>query len=61
MTEIPGIVVPAAETELDEVLEEVGSYEPLMTFTQSFDESDEGWSGAFDAMIAAGLFDPSGP
>lgn len=55
MTEIPGIIVPI-DAELDSVLDEVGTHEPLMTFPQSPDE-DEGWAGAIDAMIAAGLFE----
>jgi hypothetical protein len=56
MTEIPGIIVPA-DPALTEVLDEVGSHEPLMTFpVSSLEDSEEGWSGAFDAMIAAGLF-----
>ena len=57
MTEIPGIIVPA-DADLDEVLEEVGTTEPLMAFTQSFEEENpEDWAGAIDALIAAGLFD----
>ena len=41
------------------MLEEVGTTEPLMAFTQSFDEPGEGedWAGAIDALIAAGLFE----
>lgn len=58
MTEIPGIIVPAeADTDLEAMLEEVGTHEPLMTLPQVPDEGEgEGWSGAMDAMIAAGLF-----
>ena len=55
MTEIPGIVVPV-DAELDSMLDEVAIHEPLMTLPQSPDEG-EGWSGAMDAMIAAGLFE----
>lgn len=55
MTEIPGIVVPA-DPELDIVLDEVGIHEPLMALPQTPDEG-EGWAGAIDAMIAAGLFE----
>lgn len=58
MTEAPGIIVPV-EADLEEMLEEVGTTEPLMAFTQSFDDQPEGedWSGAIDALIAAGLFE----
>jgi hypothetical protein len=58
MTEVPGIIVPP-DAGLDEVLEEIGTTEPLMAFTQSFDDQPEGedWSGAIDALIAAGLFE----
>ena len=56
MTEVPGIIVPV-DADLDEVLEEVGTTEPLMAFTQSFDDEGEDWSGAIDALIAAGLFE----
>lgn len=58
MTEAPGIIVPV-EADLEEMLEEVGTTEPLMAFTQSFDDQTEGedWSGAIDALIAAGLFE----
>jgi hypothetical protein len=55
MTEIPGIIVPA-DAELDSVVDQVGMYEPLMALPQTPDEG-EGWSGAIDAMIAAGLFE----
>ena len=55
MTEIPGIIVPA-EADLDDVLEEVTMHEPLMTLPPTLEDSEEGWSGAFDALIAAGLF-----
>ena len=59
MTEIPGIIVPAeaADPDLDDVLEEVGTHEPLMTFPLPPEADEEGWSGAFDALIAAGLFE----
>lgn len=55
MTEIPGIILPA-DADLGDVLEEVTTHEPLMTLPPSFEDSEEGWSGAFDALIAAGLF-----
>jgi hypothetical protein len=53
MTEIPGIVVPA-EHELEDLLDEVSTHEPLMTLPQP--DEDEGWVGTLDAMIASGLF-----
>jgi hypothetical protein len=56
MTEIPGIIVPP-DADLDEMLEEVATTEPLMAFTQSFDDEGEDWTGAIDALIAAGLFE----
>lgn len=56
MTEIHGIVVPEA-IDLDEVVDEVGMHEPLMAFP-SAGEGDEDWQSAFDALIAAKLFNP---
>ena len=54
---IPGIVVPEVpDAGLDDMVDEVGSYEPLMSFPSMQD--DESLSGAFDAMIAAGLLHP---
>jgi hypothetical protein len=66
MAEIPGIIVPAEPSpELDDaaapasdlegVVEELGAYAPLVSFPSEV-ESDEDMVGAFDAMIAAGLF-----
>lgn len=57
MTEIPGIIVPTEmTTDLDEMVDEVGVHEPLMTFPSAVDEEDGDWPGALDAMIASGLF-----
>ena len=44
------------EQDVKTVLDEVGIHEPLMALPQTPDEG-EGWAGAIDAMIAAGLFE----
>lgn len=56
MTEIPGIVVPA-EHELEDLLDEVSTHEPLIALPQSPDDED-GWAGTLDALIASGIFSP---
>lgn len=58
MTEIPGIVVPDVDedAQLEGMIDEVGIQAPLITFPAAVGD-DESWSGAFDAMIAAGLFE----
>lgn len=58
MTDIPGIIVPDVDedVELEEMIDEVGVQSPLITFPSAVSE-EESWSGAFDAMIAAGLFE----
>lgn len=58
MTEIHGIVVPEP-TDLDELVEELGTHEPLMAFPSTGDvEEDWDWSSALDALIAAKLVHP---
>ena len=48
-----------AQADLDEVVEDVGMHDPLLSFPSSVEE-DTDWSAAMDAMIAAKLISPAG-
>lgn len=49
-----------ALAELDDMVEDVGLHEPLLSFPLGTDEDPPDWAGAFDALIAAKLIDPAG-
>jgi hypothetical protein len=57
MTDIPGMMVPA-DADLDEMLDEVGNFEPLISFPSGEQPDEADWAGAIDALIAAGLMQP---